>query len=230
MAKKHKKAVKRKRTTAASAAASLVTREELQDALIVTIGGEASLSFAEVYLPNPTTPAQEFVVTMYEPAPAVTKAERDEGLATTALRDLFRQKDFSEMPYMRVVGRIIDILVHHRGFTTCSGGDVFHVLLKETPSQSGCDPNDYELAKPTRHGHVFDVTQSPGRKTVDNRLKRLKEDGWVTLPRKNGYVLTPKGRLLFDGWPDLAEIPGLTLIPAPTPATTPAHARRWHRT
>lgn len=229
MAKKQKKAVTRKGRAKASTAAPLVTREELQDALLCTISGEASLRFVEVYLPNPTTPAQEFVVTMYEPAPAGTKAERDEGLATTALRDLFRQEDFSDMPYMRVVGRIIDILVHHRGFTTCSGGDVFYVLLSEIPGQSGCDPKDYRLAKPTRHGRDFDITLSPGRKNVDNRLKRLKKDGWVTLPRTNGYVLTPKGRLLFSGWPELAEIPGLTLIPAPTHATTPAHARRWRR-
>lgn len=218
MAKKQKKAVKRKGRAKASTAAPLVTREELQDALVCTISGEASLRFVEVYLPNPTTPVQEFVVTTFEPAPADPKAEDEEEQYRNLLRNFLVQKDCKGMPYLRVVGRIIDVLLNHRGHKTCSGGDVFYVLLNEAPTQSGCDPNDYRLLKPTRHGHVFDVTRGPGRKNVDNRLKSMKKYGWVALPRTNGYVLTPGGLLLFSGWPDLTEIPGLTLIPPPRPA------------
>jgi hypothetical protein len=220
MAKKKKKnAVKQKAGPIASTAAPQVTREELQDALVCTISGEASLRFVEVCLPNPTKPVQTFTVSMYEGAPAVPEPEHDEGLAIASLQDLFKQFDSGHMPHMRVVGRIIDVLLHHRGFKTCSAGDVFYVLLDEAPSQSGCDPKDYRLVTPTRNRRVFDITRNPGRKNLDNRLKGLKEGGWVTLPRRNGYVLTRKGQQLFNGWPDLAEIPGLTLIPPPRPTT-----------
>jgi hypothetical protein len=216
--KKTKKAAKRKGRTAASTAAHQVTREELQDALVCTIGGEASLRFVEVYLTNPTKPAQEFVISAFTATSDGSKAGHDEE-TLHILRDYFVQNDYEEMPYSRVVGRIIDVLLNHRGHKTCSGGDVFYVLLDETPDQSGCDPKDYELMTPTKSGRWYDVDNNAGRKNVDNRLKGLKEGGWVTLPRKKGYVLTTKGRLLFDGWPDLAEIPGLKLMPPPRPTT-----------
>jgi hypothetical protein len=218
MAKKKKKAVKRKVGPTASKAAPRVTREELRDSLFFTIGGEASLGFVEAHLPNTTKPVQEFVVSVFEKTPEVSRPT-DGADDLRFSRELLVRYDSNNKPYKRVIGRIIDVLLHHRGFKTCSGGDVFYVLLDEAPSQSGCDPNDFRLVKPSKFGRWYDVNNNAGRKSVDNRLAQLRTDGLVSLPHKNGYVLTPDGERIFNGWPDLSEIPGLslTLPPRPTP-------------
>jgi hypothetical protein len=215
--KKKKKAAKRKVGKAVSGAASTCTAQELQDAFVCTIIGEAAAGFCEVYSYIPTTPVQEFAVNVFSGATAPSASDVDQPDPLTLLREYFASKDSYDMPSLRVVGRILDVLLNHRGRKACTGGDVFYVLLKETPSQSGCDPKDYKLASPTRYGRLYDITRPPGRKTVDNRLEKLRKDKWAD--HKKGYVLTPKGKLLFDGWPDLSEIPGLslTLPPRPTP-------------
>jgi hypothetical protein len=209
--KKKKKATKRSVRRSHSKADNHCTREELRDAFRCTVGGEASLGFVEVCNAATTKPVQEFIVNVFAPAKERSDSEHG-GLDVLAiLREDFVMHDFAEMPYLRVVGRILDVLLNHRGKETCSAGIVFHVLLDEAPSQSGCDPNDYKLPKPTLNGYRYEVTQQPGRKKVDNRLAKLREKGWAD--HIKGYVLTPKGKLLFDGWPDLSEIPGLSLTP-----------------
>lgn len=216
MAKKKKKIVKRKVGPAASTAAPQVTREELQDSLFFTIGGEASLGFVELHLPNATKPVQEFTVSVFEKTPEVARPSHGAD-DLRFIREFIVRYDSRNKPYKRVIGRIIDVLLHHRGFRTCSAGDVFYVLLDEVPDQSDCDPKHYIATRPTRKGRLYDVTRHPGRKNVDNRLADLRKDGLVALPRKKGYVFTSDGERVFNGWPDLSEIPGLSLTPPPRP-------------
>jgi hypothetical protein len=158
---------------------------------------------------------QEYTAKAPDVAPGGPTSEDRERKAFQMLRSLFTRTDMPNMPYMRVVGRIIEILTRHRGSKTCSAGDVFHILLDEAPGQSGCDPKEYIATRPTRKGRLYDVTRQPGRKSVDSRLNKLQAEGWVT--HKQGYVLTDDGKLLFDGWPDLSEIPGLSLTLPPRP-------------
>ena len=213
--KKKKKAAKRKVGKAVSRAASMCTAQELQDAFVCTIIGEAAAGFCEVYSCSPTTPVQEFAVNVFSGATASSAPDVDQPDPLTVLRECVARNDSYDMPSLRVVGRILDVLLNHRGAKACTAGDVFYVLLEETPSQSGCDPKDYKLAKPTRHRRWYDITRDPGRRTVNNRLEKLRKDRWAD--HKKGYVLTAEGRLIFNGWPELSEIPGLSLMPPPRP-------------
>ena len=121
-------------------------------------------------------------------------------------------RDNGDLPRLRFVGRVLDVLLNHRRFTTCSGGDVFRVFLIEIPDQ--LEVNHRQNPPP---GREVDITEPSGRKMFTNRMKSLRQMELIrpTITRDTGrgegYVLTENGRNMFDGWPPLSDIPGLEL-------------------
>jgi hypothetical protein len=131
-----------------------------------------------------------------------------------ARRQLVR-RDFADMPYVRVIGRVAEILLNHRRFQTISAGDVCKVFLVEIPR---ClEENHRQNPPPGQQLSVnnVDVTAQPNRRNFNNRMKWLRNAELIQPAAKTagnkdkGYVLTEYGQNIFDGWPDLSEIPGL---------------------
>lgn len=187
--------------------------------MIVTYGGEVISSLFEFQVSSDAQTIQDFVENVHMPEvparPSDPGENNDRALQLT--REIFQQHDYREQPYLRVIGRVLDELLNHRQKETCSGGDVFYVLLKELRDEL---PVEYQQTPQV--GRDFNRTLHPGRRSVDNRLKNLKgksrEDGkgsrpaWVmtTVTTKGGaeqgYRLTDDGKSLFDGWPELPEL------------------------
>jgi hypothetical protein len=185
----------------------------LDVALYVTYAGEAALRIVEFSQGPLTDTIQEFPVHMQEVSARSTDPVFNTNWARDVAREIFRAHDKSEQPYLRVIGRVLDELLAHRRKASCSGGDVYLVLLSEI---------DHELPAAHRQRAPFDRTLNPGRRSVDNRLRELKgesrEDGKGSGPAyvvttsttkggaEQGYRLTEEGRWLFDGWPELPEL------------------------
>jgi hypothetical protein len=191
----------------------------LDAALLVTFGGEAMFRVVEYSHAPATQTIQEFAVHVQEVSarPSDPGANDDRDLLRLAQR-IFQAYDKREQPYLRTIGRVLDELLNHRRYRTCSGGDVYYVLLDELPDEL-----------PAAHQQVLEVGQrdfnrtlNPGRRSVDNRLRELKgesrEDGRGSGPAyvattsttrggaEQGYMLTEDGQWLFDGWPELPEL------------------------
>jgi DNA-binding HxlR family transcriptional regulator len=107
---------------------------------------------------------------------------------------------------------VLDVLINHRRFTACSGGDVFKVFLIEIPNQLEENHRQHPL-----QGQDVDITEPIGRKMFTNRMKSLRKLELIraTVTRESGrgegYVLTDHGQNMFEGWPPLSDIPGLEL-------------------
>ena len=187
--------------------------------IIVTYGGEGTLSLVELRVPSAAQTIQDFVVNVNMPEvparPSDPGENNDRALHLT--REIFQQHDYRKQPYLRVMGRVLHELLNHRQKETCSGGDVFYVLLKELRDELPATHRQTPQA-----GRDFNRTLHPGRRSVDNRLKNLKgesrEDGkgsgpaWVMTTvttqggAEQGFRLTEEGQWLFDGWPELPEL------------------------
>ena len=238
MAKKKKKAAKKKAGGAAAAREAEVavcSDQELIAAGFVTTAGELVARFGEAIV----TAIEARGISISELVTAGLNSLQNEGASRTVsgdenadrrlvrLREYFIDSDYAEMPYLRVVGKVVEVLtVHrrqHRGKDSCSVGDVFRVFLTEIPEHSPYDPDDYKLARPTRRGNEYDLTLDPGKTMFSDRLKDLKDNGWL-MPAsttrsggERGYRLSEDGRWLFDRWP---EVEGLqNAPPPPQPAT-----------
>ena len=159
-----------------------------------------------------------------QPSPAAERvtggAHADPGLEVAQW--LFTQHEFRDKPYLRVFGRVMEILLHHRGFQTCTAGDIFRVFLAEIPEQL-----KEHHRQTLRFGSDFDITRQPARRTFNGRMERLRRYrlAQATTTRESGrdedYVLTARGQTLFDGWPDLEDIPELTYEGPATPEEQP---------
>jgi len=190
----------------------------LNAALLVTYGGEATLGLVEYSHPPATQAIQDFAVTVQEVSARPRDPALDSYRARDIAREIFQSHDKREQPYLRVIGRVLDELLNHRRYRTCSGGDVYYVLLDELPDEL-----------PAAHQQVLEVGQrdfnrtlNPGRRSVDNRLRELKgesrEDGRGSGPAyvattsttqggaEQGFRLTEEGQWLFDGWPELPQL------------------------
>jgi hypothetical protein len=133
-----------------------------------------------------------------------------------SLRSLLLLRD-SRLPYLRFLGRVAEILLHHRGFKTISAGTVYAVFLEEIPEHI---PPEYR--PPTAAEQDLSATTNDGRRTFNNRMKDLRTAGFVRPTTMKGnrpedLVLTDCGASVFDGWPDLRDIPGLELHGKVTP-------------
>ena len=157
------------------------------------------------------------------PQTSPTRAERQAhgedvaaiaGVLLEGLRQVIvRRGDFPAPPYMRVVGRVIHVLTLARGWPSCTGPEVFRVLLEEIPEQLPPDQR-----QTPRFGRQVDATKPTGLRTVYKRLERLVDDRYaattaqMTNERDGQYVMTDIGRLVFDGWPTHVR---LSLEPRP---------------
>lgn len=215
-----KKPARRKTTRSAKQEVPTTTGPgSLNEALLVTYGGEAVLGVVQYSHTAMTKPVEDFVVHVEE----VSARPSDPGInadrARQVARQIFTTHDQSERPYRRVIGRVLDELLNYRereegrGYTSCSGGDVYLLLLNELQA---------ELPEEHRQERDFDITADPGRKTINNRLNEL-QGVWrrketYTGPlyvqttsttaggANQGYTLTEIGQWLFDGWPELPEL------------------------
>jgi hypothetical protein len=137
-------------------------------------------------------------------------------------RRRFERRDDGDLPHLRFVGRVIDILLNHRRFQTCTTGNVFRVFLVEIPNQLEVNHQQHPVP-----GRDVDVTMQPARRTFNNRMDRLCEEELIQptitreTGRREGYVLTEDGRNMFDGWPPLSDIPGLALDGTVRPDSEP---------
>jgi len=235
MAKKKnvaKKAAKKKPSgAAAEAEVTSCPDQDLEAAAVVNTAGESAARFGEAFLA--AIEARGIDIRELLNA-AVTSLQhegvgRDEnaGRGLRRCRDLFIELDYNEMPYLRVVGKVVEVLTVHRrqsrGKDSCSAGDVFRVFLTEIQQHGPYDPEDYRLARPTRRGNVFNLARDPGKTMFNDRLKDLKEREWLTSAAttrsggERGYRLSEDGRWLFNGWP---EVEGLRNTPPPPQPTT----------
>lgn len=216
-AKTAKKAAKKKASGAS--AAPEFNEAELHAAAVVMWGAEGLLGAVEYLQFDINTAANTFPVTVQEVSTTGrTTSERNEWTGLNWARRLLVRRDFADMPYLRVIGRVLDVLLNHRRFQACTSGDVFLVFLTEI--QLHLEENHRQSQRPDG---TFDVTMQPARRTFNNRMDRLREEELVRATvtresgREEGYVFTEYGWEIFDGWPDLAEIPGLELQGPVTP-------------
>jgi len=214
-----KKSPRSSRATISRGAEAHLETGPLDAALYVTIAGETALQLVEYVHAPVTQPIQGFVVQVQEVSARPSDAVHDSSCrARNIAREIFQAHDHREMPYLRIVGRILDELLNYRRFTTCSGGDVYYMLLDELEQQL---PAAHRQRRAPGDS-PFDRTLNPGRRIVDNRLRDLKgasrEDGKGAGPAyvattsttqggaEQGYRLTEDGSWLFDGWPELPEL------------------------
>lgn len=215
-----KKPARRKTTRAAKQEVPTTTGPgSLNEALLVTYGGEAFLGVVEYSHTAMTKPIEDFVVHVEEVSARPSDPVINAHLARQVARQIFTTHDHSDRPYLRVIGRVLDELLNYRerkkgrGYTSCSGGDVYLLLLNELQA---------ELPEEHRQERDFDRTADPGRKTINNRLNELRgvwrRNEPYTGPlyaqttsttaggADQGYTLTEIGKWLFDGWPELPEL------------------------
>jgi hypothetical protein len=188
----------------------------LDVALVATFGGEAALGLVEYTHAPSTQPIANFLVQVQDVSARPSDPDSDSEGQRAFTRQLFLAHDQNKQPFLRVIGRVLDELLNHRRYTSCSGGDVYLLLLTEIP---------HELPAEHRHGPPFKRSVGPGRKVINNRLDELKgrprrkgARAWPALAAttsttaggaERGYKLTKLGHWLFDGWPELRElIPG----------------------
>jgi hypothetical protein len=225
MAKK-KKAVKKAAKKKASGAAAVDAQEgseagscsdqELEAAGVVTTAGELTAGLHGVVSDAVRRAVREWLdsrssssLQSSQPSARVSGEENGESGWEYARRQ-FERRDDGDLPRLRFVGRVIDVLLNHRRFQTCTTGDVFRVFLVEIPNQ--LEVNHQQHPAP---GRDVDVTMQPARRTFNNRMDKLCEEDLIQptitreTGRREGYVLTNYGQNMFDGWPDLSEIPGL---------------------
>lgn len=187
--------------------------EELQAASVVTTGGELIEGLTTTVNAAIRQAIAGFLTPQSRPQPVTTAPERAADRAISLARTIFRAKDYKagRKPYLRVVGRVAEILLNHRDHQTVSAGSVYLVFLSEIPDEI---PAKYRQ-RPVR-GQRISTTTDSGRKTINNRMKELRQMALIRSTatrgeRQEDYVLTEDGQNLFEGWPELSEIPGLEL-------------------
>jgi hypothetical protein len=230
MAKKKKKVAKKAARKKASGAAAEVeaascSDQELETTAVVNTGGEGLIRFAEALvtaLEARGINIAELINTALarlqgsEPSAPVNDVPNLQPVLES-MQAILMENELAAKPYVRFVGRVAQILLNHRRFQTITAGDVFKVFLVEIPAHlkethRQNPPRGQQLSVATVR-----VSTGEGRKTFNNRMKRLHLYRLIepTVTRVSGrnenYVLTEVGQNVFDGWPDLSEIPGLEL-------------------
>jgi hypothetical protein len=208
MAKKKKAAVRRVMPPTSGEAEVTCTDAELMASGAVIAGGEMAAELCEVV----NTAVHRVISEFFNPSSIQNTGEaRGARTGWDYARRLLEAVDFADMPFIRVIGRVFDILLNHRGFSACTGGDVFRVFLTEIPDQL----EENHRQRP-HSGQDVDVTESSGRRHLNNRLQRLLRRELIEPTATRGgrnedFILTEDGQNIFDGWPPLSDIPGLTL-------------------
>jgi hypothetical protein len=235
MAKKRKKTAKKaaKKKPSGVAATSVNTDAELQAAAVVTWAAEGVLGAVEYRDFDISAVVSGFPVTIEQISTgSSTAGERNGENGWEYARRQFARRDFRDRPFLRVVGRVAEILLNHRRFKTCKITDVSTVFLAEIPDQLEVHhrqnpPRGQQLSIDT-----VDASAWVGKKTFAERITRLCDEDLIrpTSPLSQGaatkYVLTDEGQNMFDGWPPLTDIPGLELD---GPITPESRSRRRPR-
>jgi hypothetical protein len=217
--KRRKAATKKDRgsavtTQAPASETDSLADQELATAGVVDAGGALLLGLAEAFLTaleSRGIDVAELVRTVVanpQSGPVSEDGNRD---WLDRYREYFAAKDFDESPFLRVVGRVVEVLTvrrrARRGKDTCTTGEVFRVFLEEIPAHIPYDAADYRRPTPTKRGNPWYLDRDPGRAGIRERLKVLKQLRWL-VPAKTardgsdrGYRLTPQGREFFAGWP-----------------------------
>jgi hypothetical protein len=232
MAKKKagKKAAKKvtKKKGSRAAATSAASEADLQAAAVVTWAAEGVLGAVEFHGFDIGVVVSDFPVTVQQvSASSSTAGERNGREGWEYARRKITRGDFRDKPFLRVVGRVAEILLNHRRFQTISAGDVFRVFLVEISDQLQVRHRQTLLP-----GEEVDVSAGEGRKTFNNRMQRLRAEELIRATattagdKDKDYVLTEDGQSMFDGWPPLSEIPGLELD---GPVTPESRSRRRSR-
>jgi hypothetical protein len=238
MAKKKakKKAGKKagKKAKSEAAATSVNTDAELQAAVVVTWGAEGLLGIFEYQHFDIGAVVNAFPVTVDQvSASSSTAGQGNAQDGWEYARRQFVRRDFADMPFLRVFGRVAEILLNHRRFRTITGGDVFKVFLVEISEhlEEHHRQNSPTTGQPPSVSEAHGTTGA-GRRTFNERMERLYDEELVrptvirASGRKEDYVLTEDGQNMFDGWPPLSEIPGLELE---GPVTPESRSRRRSR-
>lgn len=186
---------------------------DLRDGLVLTLGAECILGSAEYVHADATFFNDPVLVRMQDvPGCQSDASGRDAGMRQYRL--LFERKDYGDeqRPFLRYVGRVFEVLLRHRGQSTCTVGDVFRVFLSEIPQHLKATHQH----RPRPNG-TFDVTTTKGRATFNNRASELRDydllEPTVSRPTRNeNWRLTGFGSQVFDEWPD---VPGLRLQQPP---------------
>lgn len=231
MAKKKKKVAKKaakKKASGAAAAApeaqvTSCTEQELQAAAVVTSSAELMAGLAtefvrELEARGIDIPELLRTVTANHrssPASESVSGEENSRRGWDYARRQLERGDFADMPFLRVFGRVAEILLNYRRFQTITAGDVFLVFLVEIPDHIETNHRQNSAMNQPPSVKDADVSTGEGRRNFNARMKRLYEVNLVrpTVTRASGrkedYVLTDDGQNMFDGWPPLDEIPGL---------------------
>jgi hypothetical protein len=198
--------------------------QELETAGVVTTAGELTAGLHAVVSDAVQRAVREWLdsrpssrLQSSQPSARVSGEENGQSGWGYARRQ-FERRDDGDLPHLRFVGRVIDILLNHRRFQTCTTGDIFRVFLVEIPNQLEVNHQQHPVP-----GRDVDVTMQPARRTFNNRMDRLCEEELIQptitreTGRREGYILTEDGQNMFDGWPPLSDIPGLQLDGAVRP-------------
>ncbi len=145
-----------------------------------------------------------------------TRDERDGHAEDTAvvlatalrlLRHFIVQNDTDDLPFARVVGRVVAILTGPGGRGSCTLSPIAAALLlylrenlAQKHRQPGTSRQTIYVNEPNLNGVLYD------------RLTKLKSEDWGMLQTTStgrGYQLTEDGRFVFNAWPeDIAFDPG----------------------
>ena len=226
MAKKKRKAAKKKASgVEAEVEVASCSDQELEAAAVVTTAGALATRVGEALLTALEARGINVAELMdaalaspqrSEPSDPVNNAPNLQPICES-LKAILMENESAAKSYVRIVGRVAEILLNHRLFQTITTGDVFKVFLVEIPahleeSHRQNLPRVQQLSVNTAR-----VSTGEGRKTFNNRMKRLHRYRLIepTVTRASGrnenYVLTEAGQSVFDGWPPLSDIPGLEL-------------------
>jgi hypothetical protein len=224
----------KKKASGAAAAAALVaetsscTDQELQAAGVVDASGQLMEGLAHVVNAAVNATVRQTIREWLDerassslqggPASGGGSGAGNADAGVDLLHRWFIRRDFDNKPYLRVFGRIMEIMLNHRRFETVTAGDVFKFFLVEIPDQL-----DEHHRQNLEAGQDFDVSMQPARRTFNKRMERMCREQlarptvWQESGKGENFVLTEDGQTLFGDWPLLTDIPGLELHGPVTP-------------
>jgi hypothetical protein len=218
----------KKKASRAAAGAPASSEADLRFAAVVTSAAEGMLGTVDYLHFDINTVVNAFPVTVQEVSAARgTSGAGNADAGVDLLHRWFIRRDFDDKPYLRVFGRVMEIMLNHRRFETVTAGDVFKFFLIEISDQL-----EEHHRQNLDDGQEVDVSTRGGRKNFNNRMARMCEEQlarptvWQESGKGENFVLTEDGQTLFGDWPLLTDIPGLELQGPVTPENS---ARRRPR-
>jgi hypothetical protein len=180
------------------------------------LAGEAADEMASGATAGGDEVAQVVADAVLAPDQEPTRDERDRHVEDTAvvlatalrlLRHFIVQNDTDDLPFARVVGRVVAILTGPGGRGSCTVMPIAATLLLLL--REHLDPEHRQVG---RNRQSIDVTEPNLQGVLYDRLTKLRSRRWGMLQMAStgrGYQLTEDGRFVFNAWPeDIAFDPG----------------------